>query len=230
MLWIRAMSLRPANKSTTTPTIVTARTSFHNFIAGPFLVTYRTRCSFPRPRRITPRAAFRLGRPAALARRTGPRHDGWMGIAPDAVASYVDRAVEAMADIVGDLGDDLADARPHLPGANSPYAILRHCLGVMEFWGGQVVAGRTVDRDREAEFRASGPVAGLIADAREAQRRFRTVIVTADPKARPPGDHPATGVDELELTSQGHALLHVMEEVCQHLGQMEITRDLLRQP
>ena len=73
-----------------------------------------------------------------------------MGIAPDAVASYVDRAVEAMADIVGDLGDDLANARPGLPGANSPYAILRHCLGVMEFWGGQVVAGRTVDRDREA--------------------------------------------------------------------------------
>ena len=64
-----------------------------------------------------------------------------MGIAPDAVASYVDRAVEAMADIVGDLGDDLANARPGLPGANSPYAILRHCLGVMEFWGGHVVAG-----------------------------------------------------------------------------------------
>ena len=152
-----------------------------------------------------------------------------MGIAPDAVASYVDRAVEAMADIVGDLGDDLANSRPGLPGANSPYAILRHCLGVMEFWGGQVVAGRTVDRDREAEVRASGPVAGLIADSQEAQRRFRAVIVTADPKARPPGDHPTTGPDELELISQGHALLHIMEEVCQHLGQMEITRDLLRQ-
>src|SRR5262245_27315500 len=34
MLWIRAISLRPASKSTTTPTIVTASTSFHNFIAG----------------------------------------------------------------------------------------------------------------------------------------------------------------------------------------------------
>jgi hypothetical protein len=153
-----------------------------------------------------------------------------MGIAPDAVASYVDRAVEAMADIVGDLGDDLANARPSLPGANSPYAILRHCLGVMEFWGGQVVAGRTVDRDREAEFRASGPVDGLIADAQKAQRRFRADIVTAEPKARPRGAHPGIGPDELELTSQGHVLLHVMEEVCQHLGQMEITRDLLRQP
>ncbi|OLE28948.1 MAG: hypothetical protein AUG44_05960 [Actinobacteria bacterium 13_1_20CM_3_71_11] len=125
-----------------------------------------------------------------------------MGIEPDAVASYVDRAVEAMADIVGDLGDDLANTRPGLPGANSPYAILRHCLGVMEFWGGHVVAGRAVDRDRAAEFRASGPT---------------------------PRGGAATRPDELEFVSQGHALLHVMEEVCQHLGQMEITRDLLRQ-
>jgi hypothetical protein len=152
-----------------------------------------------------------------------------VGIAPDAVASYVDRAVEAMADIVGDLGDDLANARPGLPGANSPYVILRHCLGVMEFWGGQVVAGRTVDRDRAAEFRASGPVADLIAAAQVAQRRFRADLVTADPTARPRGGHPGTGPGELELISQGHALLHVREEVCQHLGQMELTRDLLRQ-
>jgi Protein of unknown function (DUF664) len=153
-----------------------------------------------------------------------------MGIEVDAVASYVGRAVEAMADIVGDLGDELANTRPGLPGANSPYAILRHCLGVMEFWGGQVVAGRTVDRDREAEFRASGPVAGLIAAAQDVQRRLRADIVTADPKARPRGGHPTTGPDELDFVSQGHALLHIMEEVCQHLGQMEITRDLLRQP
>ena len=145
------------------------------------------------------------------------------------MASYVDRAVEAMADIVSDLGDDLANARPSLPGANSPYVILRHCLGVMEFWGGQVVAGRTVDRDREAEFRASGPVADLVAAAQGAQRRFRADIVTADPKALPRGTHPGTRPDELEVASQGHVLLHVMEEVCQHLGQMEITRDLLRQ-
>ncbi|MBO0776836.1 MAG: DUF664 domain-containing protein, partial [Actinobacteria bacterium] len=33
---------------------------------------------------------------------------------------------------------------------------------------------------------------------------------------------------ELEMTSQGHALLHVMEELCQHLGHAEITRDLLQ--
>jgi Protein of unknown function (DUF664) len=158
-----------------------------------------------------------------------PGHDGQVGISADAVASYVDRAVEAMADIVTGLGDELANTRPDLPGANSPYAILRHCLGVMEYWAGHVVAGRTVERDRAAEFRATGHVADLAAAAGEARRRFRADLVTAELDARPRGGHPTTRPDELELTSQGHALLHVMEEAYQHLGQLEITRDLLRQ-
>jgi hypothetical protein len=151
-----------------------------------------------------------------------------MGIAVEALISYVDRAVDAMSGIVGELGDELANERPALPGANSPYAILRHCLGVMEFWGGQVVAGRAVTRDRDAEFRAAGPVAGLIAAAGEAKRQFRADASSADPGAPPRGSHPGMQPGELEVLSQGHALVHVLEEVCQHLGQMELTRDLLR--
>jgi len=34
-----------------------------------------------------------------------------------------------MLDIVTRLGDDLANRHLDLPGANSPYAILTHCLG-----------------------------------------------------------------------------------------------------
>ena len=135
----------------------------------------------------------------------------------DAVVSYVDRAVDQMTAIVGDLGGDLANSKPSLPGANSPYAILRHCLGVMEFWGGQVVAGREVSRDRDAEFRAAGPVAALIAAA-----------AAADRGSPPRGTHPGMGPGELETRTQGHALLHVLEELTQHLGQMELTRDILR--
>ena len=122
----------------------------------------------------------------------------------DAVVSYVGRAVDQMTGIVTALDDDLANRKPALPGANSPYAILRHCLGVMEFWGGEVVARREVIRDRPAEFRAHGPVADLAAAERKKD------------------------LFELEFTSQGHALLHVLEEVTQHLGQMELTRDVLR--
>jgi Protein of unknown function (DUF664) len=133
-----------------------------------------------------------------------------------------------MTGIVTRLGDDLANRRPALPGMNSPYAILRHCLGVMDFWGGEVVAGREVIRDRAAEFRSRGPVADLAAAARKALDQFHADAATAE-FAGPPrggaGHHKHPG--ELEFTSQGHALLHVLEEVTQHLGQLELTRDML---
>lgn len=156
-------------------------------------------------------------------------HDVLVDTSVDAVVSYVDRAVDQMTAIVTGLGDDLANRKPALAGANSPYAILRHCLGVMEFWGGEVVAGREVIRDRPAEFRAHGPVAGLAAATRKAQDQFRADAATAGFAGPPRG---GTGdrkyPDELEYVSQGHALLHVLEEVTQHLGQLELTRDILR--
>jgi hypothetical protein len=134
-----------------------------------------------------------------------------------------------MADIMAGLGDELANRRPALPGANSPYVILRHCLGVMEFWGGEVVAGRAVQRDRAAEFRATGPVAGLIEAAQAAKRTFRLDAASADPGA-PPRGNPGGNRDDLETLTQGGALLHVLEELTQHLGQLELTRDVLRNP
>lgn len=145
----------------------------------------------------------------------------------DELISYVERALDEMTGIVTKLGDDVANRRPDLPEANSPYAILRHCLGVMDFWGGQVVAGRTVDRDREGEFRAAGPLAGLLGAIGEAKVRFRANAAAAEPGAPVRGIHPGKAPGDLELVSQGSSLLHVLEEVTQHLGQMEITRDLL---
>ena len=156
------------------------------------------------------------------------RHDDRVGISVDELVSYTERAVDQMADIVTGLGDDLANRRPALPGANSPYAILRHCLGVMEFWGGQVVAGRVIRRDRDAEFRASGPVAPLIAAAQGTKASFRADAAKADTGAPPRGTHHTMGPGELETRTQGSALLHVLEEVTQHLGQLELTRDVLR--
>ncbi len=143
----------------------------------------------------------------------------------ETVISYVDHAVDELAGVVTGLGDDLANQRPDLPGANSPYAILTHCVGVMAYWGGHVVAGRDVQRDRPAEFTAAGRVAGLVAAAEQAKLEFRADALTADPAAPP--RRPARRQDVLEARSQGHALLHVVEELYQHLGQAELTRDLL---
>jgi hypothetical protein len=145
----------------------------------------------------------------------------------DAVVSYVDRAVDQLTGIVTSLGDELANQRPAVAGANSPYAILRHCLGVMEYWGGYVVAGRDVHRDRDAEFTAAGRAADLATAAEHAKRQFRADAQAADPHAAPRAPHPEMQPDDLELHTQGHALLHVMEELLQHLGHAELTRDVL---
>jgi len=51
----------------------------------------------------------------------------------DDVLWYVDHSLDEMAAILRRLGDGLANRRPGLAGANSPFAIVTHCLGVMEF-------------------------------------------------------------------------------------------------
>jgi hypothetical protein len=141
---------------------------------------------------------------------------------------YVDQALDGMVTIVGGLGDETASSRPDLDGANSPYAILTHCLGVMEFWGGYAVAGRTIDRDREAEFLAEGHVADLMRRTAEARRQVEGDIADLEALA-PPRGSPEPG-DEKDLPiwrTQGGVLLHILEELYQHLGQMELSRDTL---
>ena len=140
---------------------------------------------------------------------------------------FVDDALDGMLEIVEGLGDELANTRPELPGANSPFAILTHCLGVMAWWGGRMVAGHPVARDRDAEFVATGPVAGL----REEVRRVRAGFV-ADLDGLDPSAPPAGPVDEdfRQLPygrSRSGVLWHVFEELAQHRGQMELTRDVL---
>ena len=88
-----------------------------------------------------------------------------VAVAPADFLWFADLALSGMARIVEDLGDERANERPSFPEANTPYAILTHCLGVMEFWAGATVAGRSIERDRAAEFTASGPVAPLLGRA-----------------------------------------------------------------
>ena len=149
-----------------------------------------------------------------------------MEITEAEVLHVVDRALAGMGGILAGLGDDLANTRPDLPGANTPYAIVVHCLGVLDFWVGRCVAGRAVERDREAEFRASGPVEPLLERVGAAHTQVAADIAGMDARApvRVPGDHPLHG----EIASAGAALLHAIEELAQHHGQLELTRDVLR--
>lgn len=141
---------------------------------------------------------------------------------------FAGRALDGMAAILAGLGDEQANRRPDLPGANSPFAIVTHCLGVLDFWAGSLVAGRTVERDREAEFTASGQVSELLERVAAAKEWLRADLAAAVPGAPLRGPAPVKYRDTPAGRSQGGALQHVYEELAQHHGQLQLTRDVLQ--
>ncbi len=140
---------------------------------------------------------------------------------------FIDQALDEMGTILRLLGDDTANRRPSLEGANSPYAILTHCLGVMEYWGGHMVAGRVIERDRDAEFRAEGSIAALILQTAATRSQFEADVIAGEPTAAPRYRPDPEDAELPYSKTQGAVLLHIFEELTQHLGQMRLTRDTL---
>src|SRR5258708_5977580 len=152
-----------------------------------------------------------------------------VAVAPSDYLWFADLALGGMARIVEDLGDELANRRPSFREANTPYAILTHCLGVVEYWAGATVAGRSIERDRAAEFTASGPVAPLLERAAAAQQRLADDLVGLDPWCEPASVYRDPDDPVPYSETKGAVLFHILEELFQHFGQMEITRDALRE-
>lgn len=140
---------------------------------------------------------------------------------------FVDLALGQMVAIVEELGDELVNRRPPFRDTNSAFVILTHCLGVMEYWGGATVAERPVQRDRAAEFTASGEVAGLVRRTEQARRRLREDLVGFTSTAAPVNVHRDPDDPVPYTETKGAVLLHILEELFQHAGQMEVTRDAL---
>jgi hypothetical protein len=99
----------------------------------------------------------------------------------------------------------------------------------MEYWAGYIVAGRSIQRDRAAEFRATGPVGELVERTVRARQQLQSDLANLQPFA-PPRGHPKHQEDAglpMQKT-QGGALIHAYEDVARHRGQLEITRDMIR--
>ncbi|GEN81152.1 mycothiol transferase [Actinotalea fermentans] len=148
-----------------------------------------------------------------------------MEIAEDDVLHVCYRALDGMARILTELGDELANTRPPLHHASTPVQIVTHCLGVLEYWVGQGVAGRTIERDREAELGAQGLVAPLVARVYDAHVRLAHDLADADltAPANIERGHPSLDL----IATRGAALMHAVEDLAQHHGQLELARDAL---
>jgi hypothetical protein len=140
----------------------------------------------------------------------------------------LDRAWDGMAAIAHQLGPDRVNAKAPVPGANSAFALVTHCLGVCEYWLGGLVAGRAIVRDRPAEFVATGTLQDLDAVLTRGRDQIRKDLAAYRPGAptAAPADPRFFGPDDADLGQDG-VLLHVLEELAQHHGQLEVLRDVL---
>ncbi|KGN37022.1 DUF664 domain-containing protein [Knoellia subterranea] len=149
----------------------------------------------------------------------------------DEYLAFCDAAIDGYAGCVSSLGEahlnevvTLSDGSP-LPGSNSAFALVAHIVGVMGRWGRTVNRGIVVPRDRDAEFTATGTVDQALALLDLGRARLHEDVRACDPAAAPV--NPPTGRDRTAYATQGAILLHVYEELAQHLGQLEVTRDVI---
>ena len=140
------------------------------------------------------------------------------------VREYLDAALAAMLEPAVRAGRHL-NVRPHSKGTNSVGALDVHSRAVCELWLGHVALGRPDQRDRDAEFVARTQLVPLEAAVERSRRQCREDLATlsTEPgRASELRDHlPAGGTDRA-------LVLHVLRELHQHLGHMELTIDALR--
>jgi len=149
-------------------------------------------------------------------------------VQPETFLIMVNTALDGMLHALEELGDERINRRPDLPGANSPYSILTHCVALTHYWIGRVCTGRPYERDRDAEFRAQGCLADMQRAVRDLQRHLQDDIKHVQM------DQPLVGAldarhADMQHRTQGEALMRCYKELAQHHGHMDITRDILLQ-
>jgi len=146
-------------------------------------------------------------------------------LTPATASGYVRRAFDEMLAVADRLGDERVNERPLGPDTNAVSALVIHCCGVAEFWLGHVGLGRESHRERVAEFSSTATLAELraMADATCQQVEADLVALEAGADSAYSGGREFLQVDP----SDASLVLHVVEELFQHLGHCELAADAL---
>jgi hypothetical protein len=120
--------------------------------------------------------------------------------------------------------------RPDTGHANSAYAIASHVVGSTRAYALGFGCGRPVERDRAAEFAASGTnSAGLIAAIGALADEIDAAVAaekpaTLDGRFRPSRELWGTG--EIHEITGRDAFVECIRHAALHLGELRLTRDL----
>jgi hypothetical protein len=138
----------------------------------------------------------------------------------------IERHLAPMLEIAESLGDDRVNVVPELAGGNSVYQLVFHCCGMLEWWTRESILGQSVGRNRAAEFTASGTVTQLQSRVAQVIAQLADDLPQIDLDAPLRGPYADYGGTPIAQSARG-ALLHVLEELAQHHGHLEITRDVV---
>jgi hypothetical protein len=144
------------------------------------------------------------------------------------VVAFVNLALDRMVTKAVALGPRVSD-RPHLDGANSVYSLIVHCIGVTDWWFDHAILGNSSQRDRDAEFDASGTLSDLQRLVGQFRSDLPELVGRVTRAAQPESDYldSLTAGERAWPWTTASIVLHVIEELFQHAGHVDITADLL---
>jgi len=149
-------------------------------------------------------------------------------------SKYIRKQIADVHRALKGLSEEQLNRRPDVPGANSGYVIATHVLGNAQSWVLGIVCRQPLRRDRPGEFASSGTYEELGKAACALSGEIEAALAALDPAALDDRFAPAQelwGEGEPHEISRREALAHVLEHASMHLGQMQLTADLvLREP
>jgi hypothetical protein len=137
---------------------------------------------------------------------------------------YLHHAFNGIAKVLDRVDDDTVNIRPPGWGTNSIAGLVVHCCELAPSWFEMPGLGRESHRDRDAEFAATATVAELRAMIERTKERLVPLVdeFAAGPTAL---DHEFRAFLPGGDRSDDALFVHVLEELFQHLGHMEVTAD-----
>ncbi len=138
---------------------------------------------------------------------------------------YIAGSIDRLVEMLGELSEAELNWRPPAPDSNSLFVLVTHTLANTEENILGTLCGIAVRRTREAEFQAYGPTPEPI---QQRWARLRAEVEAAlgalAPEAlRTLRPHPRRG----PITGR-EILIVVARHAAEHLGQAELTRDLMK--
>lgn len=150
-----------------------------------------------------------------------------MELEADTAALYADHAFAQMLAVAERLREPKINTRPFGPDTNGVAALIVHCCGVVEFWIGHVAIGRPSTRDRESEFSQTATLDELRSLVTRTSSTLRRDLQRLDAgDVRSENDVIRKFMDVPDQ-SDAAVVMHVVEELYQHLGHIEVTADAL---